>query len=124
MAKRLRFVVSLMTKDNDYQLEQAASAQQAAHKLGIDVQILYADNDPITQSTQLLKAIQASPETRPNGIVFEPAGGTAFPQAGQAGVQAKLAWGRDSGRGVILAQFAQGSSQPVLLFSPRANYNR
>jgi hypothetical protein len=54
----LRFIVSLITKENDYQVEQAASAQAAAQKLGVDVQILYADNDAITQSTQLLKAIQ------------------------------------------------------------------
>ena len=51
----LRFIVSLITKDNDYQVEQAAAAQAAAQKVGVDAQILYADNDAITHSTQLLK---------------------------------------------------------------------
>ena len=36
--KRLRILVSLITEDNDYQLEQAASAQAAALKLGASVQ--------------------------------------------------------------------------------------
>lgn len=88
----LRFVVSLTTKENDYQVEQAASAQAAARKLGVDLQILYADNDPITQSTQLLKAIQSEAVLRPHAIVFEPAGGTAFPQVAQAAVTANIAW--------------------------------
>jgi ribose transport system substrate-binding protein len=88
----LRFIVSLITKENDYQLEQAVSAQAAARKLGVDVQILYADNDAITQSTQLLKAIQSDAALRPQAIVFEPAGGTAFPQVAQAAVTAKIAW--------------------------------
>jgi ABC-type sugar transport system substrate-binding protein len=81
-----RFLVSLTTSDNDYQIEQAQSAEQAANKLGAEVQILYADNDAITQSTQVLKAIQSPEATRPNGIIFEPVGGTALPQVAQAAV--------------------------------------
>jgi ribose transport system substrate-binding protein len=65
MAKKLRIVVSLTTNDNDYQIEQAQSAEQAAARLGVSVEIIYADNDAITQSTQILKAVQASPENRP-----------------------------------------------------------
>jgi hypothetical protein len=49
--RNLKFLVSLITNDNDYQLEQANSAQVAAHRLGVEAQILFADNDAITQST-------------------------------------------------------------------------
>ena len=66
----LRFIVSLISTENDYQVEQAAAAQAAAHKLGVDLQILYADNDAITQSTQLLKAIQSDPALRPQAIIL------------------------------------------------------
>jgi ribose transport system substrate-binding protein len=88
----LRFIVSLITKDNDYQLEQAAAAQAAAQKVSVDAQILYADNDAITQSTQLLKVIQGDAAMRPHAIIFEPVGGTAFPQVAQAAVSAKIGW--------------------------------
>jgi len=88
----LRFIVSLITKDNDYQVEQAAAAQAAGQKVGVDAQILYADDDAITQSTQLLKAIQSEAAMRPHAIVFEPVGGTAFPQVAQAAVSAKIGW--------------------------------
>jgi ABC-type sugar transport system substrate-binding protein len=90
--KKLRFVVSLTTDDNDYQIEQKESAEQAARKTGVDVQIIHAQNDAINQSTQVLKAIQAPKELRPDGIIFEPVGGTALPQVAKAAVTAGIGW--------------------------------
>jgi ribose transport system substrate-binding protein len=90
--KKLKFLVSLTTNDNDYQIEQAASAEQSASKLGVDVQVTYAENDAINQSTQILKVIQASPGLRPDAIVFEPVGGTALPQVARAAARAGIGW--------------------------------
>src|SRR5450755_3568678 len=88
-----RFLVSLTTSDNDYQIEQAQSAEQAARKLGVEVQVVFADNDAINQSTQVLKAIQSPEGARPSAIIFEPVGGTALPQVAQAAVSAGIGWG-------------------------------
>ena len=90
--KRLRIVVSLITQDNDYQVEQAAAAEEAARRLGVDVEILYADADSIQQSQQILKFVQADAEARPDGIIFEPVGGLALPQVGRAAVSAGRLW--------------------------------
>ena len=90
--KNLRFVVSLTTNDNDYQQEQATSALEAAARSRVDIELLYAENDAILQSQQLLKLIQASPESRPNGIIFEPVGGTAMPQVAKAAAAAGIGW--------------------------------
>ena len=90
--KRFRVVISLMTRENDYQLEQAASAQESATSLGIDAQIIFADNDSITQGTQLLKIIQGEASTRPDAIVCEPVGGPCLPQGARAAVQAGIPW--------------------------------
>jgi ribose transport system substrate-binding protein len=86
------FLVSLTTNDNDYQIEQAQSAELAARKLGVEAKIVFADNDAINQSTQVLKAIQAPEVQRPSAIVFEPVGGTALPQVAQAAVNAGIGW--------------------------------
>jgi len=91
MAK-IRILVSLTTNDNDYQIEQAQSAEQAASKLGVTADIIYANNDAINQSTQILRAIQAAPEDRPSAIVFEPVGGTALPQVARAAAGADIGW--------------------------------
>ncbi len=89
---KLNFLVSLTTNDNDYQLEQAKAAEEAAQRLGVAVQIIYAGNDAITQSQQLLSVIQSSAH-HPDGIVVEPAGGTAFPHVARAAVAAGIGWG-------------------------------
>ena len=111
--KRLRFLVSLITQENDFQLEQAADAQEAARRLGVDIEIIYAGNDAITQSTQILRAIQAPPETRPDAIVFEPAGGTAFPQVARAAVSAGIGWVVLNREANYLAELRRSSRVPV-----------
>ncbi|HZR66359.1 MAG TPA: substrate-binding domain-containing protein [Terriglobales bacterium] len=90
--KKLKFVVSLTTNDNDYQMEQAESAQEMAKRLGVDLQLLYAENDAILQSQQLLKVIQSTSEPHPDGIIFEPVGGTALPQVAKAAAAAGIGW--------------------------------
>ncbi len=90
--KKLSFLVSLTNDDNDYQQEQAAAAEQAAKRLGVDVKIVHANNDAVTQSQQLLHYIQGAASARPDAIVFEPAGGTAFPQVARAAIAADIGW--------------------------------
>jgi ribose transport system substrate-binding protein len=111
--KKLRFLVSLTTKDNDYQVEQAQSAEQTAAKLGVEVQIVYADNDAITQSTQILEAIQAEEAQRPDAVVFEPVGGTALPQAARAAAEAGIGWAVLNREADYISELRQSSSAPV-----------
>ncbi|MGB6668363.1 MAG: substrate-binding domain-containing protein [Candidatus Acidiferrum sp.] len=97
---KLRFLISLTNDDNDYQIEQRESAELAARKTGVDAQIIHAQNDAISQSTQILKAVQAPKELRPDAIIFEPVGGTALPQVARAAVSAGIGWvilNRDAG---------------------------
>jgi len=90
--KKLRFLISLTTNDNDYQMEQAKSTEEAARRLGVEATIVYSDNDSVTQSTQLLNAVQAVPQLRPDAIVFEPVGATALPQVARAAAAANVGW--------------------------------
>jgi len=89
--ERLNVIVSLITEQNDYQREQAASAQAAAAKVGASVQIIYANNDAVQQTQQILQFIQ-EPSKRPDAIIVEPVG-TGMPQVAKAAVSAGIAWG-------------------------------
>lgn len=90
--KKPRFVVALITQDNDYQIEQATSAEEAARRLGVDVQIVFADNDAIQQSQQVLKFVQATADALPDGIILESVSGTALPQVARAAAAAGIGW--------------------------------
>jgi ABC-type sugar transport system substrate-binding protein len=107
--RKLRFLVSLITKDNDYQLQQAASAETAARELGADLEIAYADGDTITQSTQILKTIQAHHVLRPDGIIVEPAGGTGLPQVAKAAIEAGVAWALVNREAEYISELRRGS---------------
>ncbi len=87
---KLNLFVSLITKDNDYQKEQAAAAEDAARVLNANIQIVYADNDAVNQSQQLVKAIQ-SPTQRPDAILVEPVG-TGMPQVAAAAAAVSIGW--------------------------------
>src|SRR3984885_9153347 len=117
MAKKIRIVVALTTNDNDYQIEQAQSAEQAATRLGVTVEIIYADNDAINQSTQILKVVQASPEHRPDAIVFEPVGGTALPQVARAAGAAGIGWGVLNRGAPYLDELRKSTSAPMFAVS-------
>lgn len=113
--KKLRFIVSLTTDDNDYQIEQAQSAEAASRKCGVELQVIYADNDAITQSTQLLKAIQAQEEHRPDAIIFEPVGGTALPQVARAAAGAGIGWAVLNRDANYIAELRKSSKAPIFV---------
>lgn len=108
---KLNVLVSLITDQNDYQLEQAASAQAAASKIGANVQIIYASGDAVHQTQQILQFIQ-NPNQRPDAIVVEPVG-TGMPQVAKAAVSAGIAWCVINANVDYLAQLRQHATVPV-----------
>jgi len=115
--RKLRFLVSLHTRDNDFQAAQAQTAEETAHKLGSDVEIVFADNDAVNQSTQLLKAIQGRAESRPDAIVVEPFGGTALPQVARAASAAGIGWAVLNRRPDYLLELRKTANAPMFAVS-------
>ena len=89
--KTLRFLVGLTTRGNDYQQEQEAAAKETARRLGVEVEIIDANNDPVSQSQQILQYIQSS-AGRPDAIILEPIGGTSLPIVARAAADAGIGW--------------------------------
>jgi len=109
--ENLNVVVALITRDNDYQAEQAASATDAAGRLGAKIQIIYADNDAVNQTQQLVKIIQ-DPIQRPAAILVEPVG-TGMPQVARAAVAAGIGWGILSRQADYISDLRRGNQAPV-----------
>src|SRR5256886_3054349 len=112
-----RFLVSLITKDTDYQREQAGAAKAAAAELDVEAQIIYANDDAITQSTQLLKAIQAEPSLRPSGILVEPVGATSFPQVAKTAAGTGIGWAILSRHAEYAIELRKTARSPVFSVS-------
>jgi ribose transport system substrate-binding protein len=83
-------VVSL-PNDNAYQHEQGAVATSTAKSLGLDLEVMNAQDDSITQSQQLLEIIQ-SPLAVPDAFLVEPVTRTGLPRVAEAAVAKGIAW--------------------------------
>jgi ABC-type sugar transport system substrate-binding protein len=113
---KLTFVVSLITQESDYQREQAYSADQAARRLNVDVEICYADDDAIKQSGQLIDVVQ-NRSSRVNALILEPAGQTAFPQVARAAAAAGLGWVVMNRSDPSIAELRSRYSSPIFTAS-------
>ena len=115
--KKLRFLISLHGGDNDFQVAQAQCAEDTARKMGIDADILLAEDDAVNQSTQLLRAIQSQKDLRPDAIVLEPVGSTALPQVAKAANAAGIGWAVLNRRPEYLAELRRQGKTPVFAVS-------
>ena len=88
---KTQILLSVTNDSNDYQIEQVKGARLAAARMGADLEIVYAQDDGIVQSQQLLNRIQYAAKARPNVVIFEPAGSTTLPQVARAAAAA-TAW--------------------------------
>jgi ribose transport system substrate-binding protein len=84
-------IALVIVESNDYQLAQEASAQEAAQRLGVDLQVVKIEEDAIQQSQQILKMLQGAQGSRPNGILFEPVG-TPLAQPARVAAANGIGW--------------------------------
>jgi ribose transport system substrate-binding protein len=109
-------VVALTTRDNDYQAEQSASATEVASRLGVKIDVIYANNNAVDQCQQLLKVIQDKAH-RPDAILVEPVG-TAMYQVAKAAVAAGIGWGILNREADYIPELRGSAPVPVFAVSP------
>ena len=88
--KKFRFTL-LVVENNDFQTEQVLSAQAAANRLVIELQVIHTEHDPIVQADQVLRRLQMEPGQRPDGLLFEPVG-TPLAQAAKLAASKGVGW--------------------------------
>ena len=113
--EKLNVVVALTTRENDYQAEQAVAVADMAARLGVKIQIIYADNDAVNQTQQLIKIIQ-DPIQRPSAILVEPVG-TGMPQIAKAAVAAGIGWGIINSDPDYISELRRNGEVPVFSVS-------
>ena len=88
--KKLKLVL-LIVANNDYQTEQTIAAKHAAHECDIELQVIETEHDAVTQSQEVFKLLYRPPETRPDGILFEPVG-TPLANAAKIAASSGIGW--------------------------------
>jgi ABC-type sugar transport system substrate-binding protein len=86
----VRIVVSL-PNDNAHQHEQGVVAKLTGETLGLDLEVIHARDDSITQSQQLLEIIQSRSAIRPNAFIVELVTRTGLPRVAEAAVAEGIA---------------------------------
>ena len=114
MHKRLRVVVSL-PNDNAYQHEQGLVAKSAAASLGIDLSLLHANDDSITQSQQLLEIIQSRSDAPPSAFLVEPVTATGLRKVAEAAVALGIAWVVSNSDVDYVAQLRKNARIPIFI---------
>ena len=85
---------------------------------------MYADNDAINQSQQLLKVIQSALAGKPDAIAFEPAGSTGLPQVAKAAASAGIGWVILNREVDYLSQVRSAHKVPVFCITSDHKRNR
>ncbi|HTT34109.1 MAG TPA: sugar ABC transporter substrate-binding protein [Methylomirabilota bacterium] len=103
--------------DNIYLREQESAAKAAANRLGVDLQVLNAQNDPILQSQQLLELVHAASPKRLDGILLEPVSATGLPRVAEAAVAAGIGWVVSNAQVDYIAGLRKKTKTPVFMVS-------
>lgn len=118
--KKWRVVVSL-PNDNAYQHEQAAVAKATGELLGLDLKVLQANDDSITQSQQLLEVIQSRADNKANALVVEPVTATGLKRVAEAAVGGGIGWVISNSDVEYMRQLSRNAKVPVFTVSQGQN---
>lgn len=114
--KTWRFVLAL-PGDALYLRQQATAAKAMAGHWGVELQVVSADMDPVTQGQQLLQFVQSQPGSRPDAILLEPVSAAGLPRVAEAAVAAGIGWVVSNAQVGYLAALRKNAKAPVFLVS-------
>ena len=100
-----------------YLHEQAVAAKAAADRLGVELQVVEAEMDPVLQSQQLLGFVQSEPGARPDAILLEPVSAAGLPRVAEAAVAAGIGWVVSNAHVDYLERLRKNAKVPVFLVS-------
>ena len=108
-------VVSLLTSAQEFQLMQAADARAAGQRTGLDVEVVFAENNAIQQIQQLYSFIHAPEDRRPAALLVEAVSSEGMERVARNALKAGIAWVVQQWRTEYLAALrAQHPKVPVV----------
>jgi ABC-type sugar transport system substrate-binding protein len=87
-----RIVVSLTSVDQDYQALQGEDAREAGRRLGVDVEVLFAEDNAVNQIQQLFRFVHAGEGERPAALVVHTRVPDGLERVARNAMQAGIGW--------------------------------
>jgi ABC-type sugar transport system substrate-binding protein len=87
-----RLLVALVDEQQDYHRMQAAAAREAAQRVGLAVDVVFAENTALLQIHQLFERIHAPEGERPAAIVVHSVTGEGLERVARNAVTAGIGW--------------------------------
>jgi len=87
-----KIVVALLNEDQEFQQVQGQDARAAAGRLGLEVEVHFAQGHAVVQIQQLFKHIHAPEAERPLALVVEPAASEGMERVARNAVKAGVGW--------------------------------
>jgi inositol transport system substrate-binding protein len=108
-------VVSLLSSAQEFQIMQAADARAAGQRTGLDVELVFSENNAIQQIQQLYSFIHAPEDRRPAALVVEAVTSEGMERLARNALKAGIAWVGQQWRTEYLATLrAQYPKVPVV----------
>ncbi len=114
--KKLKCVLSI-PGDTMYLRAQTAAAKAAADRLGVELDVLSADMDPVNQGQQLLNLIQSRTAPKLDAILLEPVSAAGLPRVAETAVAAGIAWVVSNAQVDYIEALRRNAKAPVFLIS-------
>jgi ABC-type sugar transport system substrate-binding protein len=87
-----RLVVSLTSADQEYQALQAEDAREAGRRLGVEVEVLFAEDNPVRQIQQLFQYVHAAEDDRPAALLVHTRIPDGLERVARSACRAGLGW--------------------------------
>ena len=87
-----RIVVSLTSADQEYQALQGEDAREAGRRLGVDVEVLFAEDVAVLQIQQLFRFVHAGEGERPAALLVHTRVPDGLERVARNAVQAGIGW--------------------------------
>jgi ABC-type sugar transport system substrate-binding protein len=87
-----KVVVALLNAEQEFQQAQARDARETAARLGLEVEVVFADGHAVVQIQQLFKHIHAPEDERPAAIVVQAATAEGLERVARNAAKAGIGW--------------------------------
>jgi ABC-type sugar transport system substrate-binding protein len=87
-----RIVVSLTSRAQEYQALLGEDAREAGRRLGVEVEVVFADDNAVLQIQQLFRSVHAGDGERPAALVVHTRVADGLERVARNAVQAGIGW--------------------------------